>query len=127
MNTNTNNQKKSKILEKMKWISLIILIFLYFIISQYCGKLKFFIHLIIMSFLVLCAVRVAFSTEKGKNIYSYINASKMEIQKIIWPEYKETLYTTCAIIFVTILISILLWSLDSIIFRLIAFIIRLRF
>ncbi|QCI20205.1 preprotein translocase subunit SecE [Buchnera aphidicola (Brachycaudus cardui)] len=127
MKKNTYHQNESKILEKIKWLSVSIFFILSFIINYYFHEIHLLIRIFIISFLFLCAISILLCTKKGKSISSYIKLSKKEMQKIIWPTYKETLYTTLIVISVTIVISLLLWSVDNIIFRLIAFIISLRF
>ncbi|CAL4326110.1 preprotein translocase subunit SecE [Buchnera aphidicola] len=127
MRKNTHNQNESKILEKIKWLSASILFILSFFMNYYLYKTNLLIRIFVISFLFICALGISLCTKKGKNLFSYIQMSKKEMQKIIWPEYKETLYTTFIVISVTVIISFILWSLDNIIFRLITFVISLRF
>ncbi|QCO70628.1 preprotein translocase subunit SecE [Buchnera aphidicola] len=127
MNKNNYNRNKFKILEKIKWLSISIFLILSFFINCYFYKEQLFVRIFIISFLILCAIVTLMYTKTGEYILSYIIMSKKEMQKIIWPKYNETLYTTLIVISVTILMSLLLWGVDSIIFHLIAFIISLRF
>ncbi|QCI22510.1 preprotein translocase subunit SecE [Buchnera aphidicola] len=127
MNKNNYKRHKFKILEKIKWLFISIFLILSFFINCYFYKKKLFIRILIISFLILSAIVTLMYTKIGKNIFSYIIMSKKEMQKIIWPKYNETLYTTLIVISVTIIMSLLLWGVDSIIFHLIAFIISLRF
>lgn len=127
MNKNKHNQKASQFLEKIKWLSISILFILSFLTYSYFYKIQLSIRLFIISCFIICGIRTLLWTERGKYILSYIRVLKKEIKKIMWPEYKETLYTTLIVITITIFISFILWILDNIIFRLIAFIISLRF
>ncbi|QIE01807.1 preprotein translocase subunit SecE [Buchnera aphidicola] len=127
MNKNNHNQKKSKVLEKIKWLSISFFLLLLFFIKYYFYKIQLLIRVFIILFLALCAGGIFLYTKKGKHILSLIIMSKQEMKKIIWPTYKETLYTTLIIISVAILISFLLWCADNIILHLIALIISLRF
>ncbi|BAB12767.1 preprotein translocase subunit SecE [Buchnera aphidicola str. APS (Acyrthosiphon pisum)] len=127
MNKHHYNRNKHKIPEKVKWISISIFFILSFFINMCFYETQLFIRIFIISCLMLCAIGTMIYTKKGKDILLYIVMSKKEMQKIIWPKYKETLYTTFIVISVTIFISFILWSIDSVIFRLIAFIISLRF
>ncbi|HXK00545.1 MAG TPA: preprotein translocase subunit SecE [Buchnera sp. (in: enterobacteria)] len=52
--------------------------------------------------------------------------SKNEIKKIIWPSKTETLYTTLIVSIATMIISLLIWGLDNILFHLVSFITNLR-
>ncbi|AHG60320.1 preprotein translocase subunit SecE [Buchnera aphidicola] len=127
MNKNSHKQNESKILEKIKWLSVSVFFILSIFINYYFYEKQLLLRILIIFFLVICSISILLCTKKGKNIFSYIKMSKKEMQKITWPEYKETLYTTFIVISVTIIISLILWGLDNIIFRLIAFIISLRF
>ncbi|WP_343154291.1 preprotein translocase subunit SecE [Buchnera aphidicola (Aphis aurantii)] len=126
MNIKIHNQKKNKIIEKIKWTFIFINFILCILIDCYLNKINFFIRFALIICLISFALGILIYTKKGKIILLYINSSKNEIQKIMWPKYKETLYTTVIIILVTIFMSLLLWGLDNIIFRLIAFVIGLR-
>ncbi|CAL4318207.1 preprotein translocase subunit SecE [Buchnera aphidicola] len=127
MNIRIPNQKRYKSLEKIKWFLIAIILIISIFINLFFDKIQFFTRISILTLLLFCAIIIVCYTKKGKNFFLYINASKNEIKKIICPQYKETLYTTIIIISVTTVLSLLLWGIDSIIFRLIAFIISLRF
>lgn len=66
-------------------------------------------------------------TNKFKNILSFLNEAKNEARKVIWPSFKDTLHTTVIVITITIIMSIILWGLDAILFQLVSFITNLRF
>lgn len=122
-----NHQKELKILKKIKWFLVCAFLILPCLLNYYFNNINFFIRSFIISFLIFCAIKTFFSTKQGRHFFWYIKSSKQETKKIIWPKYKDTLYTTLIIIFITIIMSFLLWILDSIIFRIIAFTINLRF
>lgn len=124
---NTKNKTKHSILEKIKWFFISIFFILSCFVNYCLYDIQFFIRILIVSFLISCTVGIALCTKKGKYMLLYIKTTKNEMQRIVWPSYKETLYTTFIVISVTILMSLFLWGLDNILFRLIAFIISLRF
>ncbi|QCI18040.1 preprotein translocase subunit SecE [Buchnera aphidicola (Aphis nasturtii)] len=126
MNLSISNKKNFKNTERIKWIFIFINFILCILVNYYFIKVNFFIRTALIIFLIICTIGILIYTEKGKSILLYIKASKSEMQKIIWPKYKETLYTTLIIIFVTMFMSLILWGIDNIIFRLIAFFISLR-
>ncbi|AWH90714.1 preprotein translocase subunit SecE [Buchnera aphidicola (Melanaphis sacchari)] len=127
MNIKIFNFRKSKYLEKMKWLLISIFLILPIFINNNFFQINIFICRGAVLISIMLAIIIALTTEKGKNILTYINASKNEMKKIIWPQYKETLHTTCIIIFIAVIMSLLVWGIDSIIFRLITFLINLRF
>ncbi|WP_367675839.1 preprotein translocase subunit SecE [Buchnera aphidicola] len=62
-----------------------------------------------------------------KKTINFINEAIIESKKIIWSSKKETLKITLVIFVSSIIISLLLWTLDRIIFYIISSIINLRF
>ena len=127
MKKNVKNKNIYNALEKIKWLFASLCFILIYSINYYLYEIQFFIRILIIFFLIILSTSIILSTKIGKYMLLYISTTKNEIRKITWPQYKETLYTACIIIIVTILISLLLWGLDNIIFHLIAFIVSLRF
>jgi preprotein translocase subunit SecE len=121
------HRKMCAILEKIKWLSILILLFISFLINYYLYTTKFFIRLCIFIFLGIFSIKIFLCTKQGKYIFSHIKSLQREIEKIAFPKYKDTLYTTLIVMVITIIMSLILWALDNIILRLITMIIGLRF
>lgn len=122
----TTKEKKNKknFLEFFKW--LIILFSLFFSFSVfYIQELNFVTKSICILILLLISIIISVTTEKGKFIIAFIKAARIEINKIVWPSSKETLYTTLVVFIVTTITSIVLWGLDNILVRFISFITKL--
>ncbi|WP_222836877.1 preprotein translocase subunit SecE [Buchnera aphidicola] len=67
------------------------------------------------------------SKKLKKKIINFIYESNIDCKKISWLNKKEAIQITFIIIFTSIIISLLLWIIDRIIFYIIALIIKLRF
>jgi preprotein translocase subunit SecE len=119
--------KISLILKNKKNILIIFSIFLItFFLNKYCPffiqfkYINFFISLIFSIITILIINKYLYNIQ---NIFKEIN---YEIKNITWPSKQETLYTTFIIILISLLISIILWCLDNIIFYLISFITSIK-
>ncbi|WMY97358.1 MAG: preprotein translocase subunit SecE [Arsenophonus sp.] len=115
-------QKKEKVFNCIKWM--VSLIFLFISISSNYF-LKHSSPVIRFSIVIICLIFcffVVFQTTKGKLFLDFFKESKIEMYKVIWPSYKETLQTTFIVSFVTIFVSLILWGLDSILIYLISLI-----
>ncbi|QJC32175.1 preprotein translocase subunit SecE [Enterobacteriaceae endosymbiont of Donacia versicolorea] len=109
------------LIEIIKWfISLFLLIFT--IICNYnYQNISLFIRLILF-FLVLTLISyIILSTNKGKKLLFFINETRIETHKVIWPTYKYTWQTTLVITIITIIMSIIIWILDNFLIYLISF------
>lgn len=125
---NTGYQKKRNKNKKdiLIWILIIVLI----VASLLFSELFFTINKMIKTFsifLTVCFSFVLFTmTIKGKQVLQFIYISCKEMQKVVWPSFQETLQTTLIVSLVTLIMSLLLWGLDSLLIRIISFITGLR-
>ena len=58
------------------------------------------------------SVAIALQTDKGRQIWGYLQDAQIEVRKVVWPTRQETLQTTLIVILMVILVAIILWLLD---------------
>jgi preprotein translocase subunit SecE len=126
MHSNNRSYKYSKKKEIIKWFLVIIILFIPVFIKYISREWIFMFRFLFFVFCLFSALLITFSTRKGKEVLHFIYQSKTEIKKIIWPNRKETFYTTFIVAIVTICTSLILWGLDNILFRLVSFVTNLR-
>lgn len=61
---------------------------------------------------VAVAVGVAATTEKGRNLITFLKDSRMEVRKMVWPTRAETMQTTLMVMVIVLLLSLFLWLVD---------------
>ena len=59
------------------------------------------------------ALALAYRTELGRSVWSYITGARTELRKVVWPSRQETLQATLMIAVVVLITALLLWGLDS--------------
>ncbi len=59
------------------------------------------------------AAAIAMQTQLGRLVWSYIQGSRTELRKVVWPNRKETVQTTLIILVVVLLVGVFLWGLDA--------------
>ena len=52
-------------------------------------------------------------TTQGRMALGYIEDSRTEVRKVVWPTRQETTQTTLIVMVIVILIGLFLWALDS--------------
>ncbi|WP_343187798.1 preprotein translocase subunit SecE [Buchnera aphidicola (Periphyllus koelreuteriae)] len=112
--------------KKCIFLNILIIFFIFFIKKNNFSFIKLK-NLEIFSFFLLLIIILLVIKKYYNHINSIYKDMKIEIKKITWPNKKETLYTTFIIILISFFISIILWSLDNIIFYLISFITSLKY
>jgi preprotein translocase subunit SecE len=60
------------------------------------------------------ALAIASRTVKGREFFSYVREVDVERRKVVWPTRQETLQTTLIVLAVTVVVSILLFIMDTI-------------
>ena len=62
---------------------------------------------------LLVGTAIAMTSFQGKQLFSFIQSSRIEIRKVIWPTNQETSQTTIAVFVFTLVMGIFFWGLDS--------------
>jgi preprotein translocase subunit SecE len=65
------------------------------------------------------AVAIAIKTHLGAETLEFIQGSRTELRKVVWPTRAETTQTTLIVIAMVIIMGLLLWLLDTLLFWLI--------
>ena len=82
------------------------------ILFYYYSDVRLFYRVIGMISVVIFSAFIAYQSDFGKLVYSYVTDSKVEVKKVTWPTKQETTQTTLGVIFVVIIVGILLWLFD---------------
>ena len=61
----------------------------------------------------VAGVTVAMTSLQGKRLWLFIQGSRIEIRKVVWPTNQETSQTTIAVFVFTLVMAIFFWGLDS--------------
>jgi preprotein translocase subunit SecE len=65
----------------------------------------------VLAGVVLAAV-IAMSTDRGQTLWHFIQGSRVELRKVVWPTRQETLQTTLTVFVFVLILSIFFWGLD---------------
>jgi preprotein translocase subunit SecE len=55
---------------------------------------------------------VFYQAPLGKRVWRFIQASRIEIRKVVWPTRREAFQTTIAVIIFTLIFGVFFWILD---------------
>lgn len=117
--------KKIISLESLKWIGVIFLIFLSFLEGYFLRDFNLYIKIGLIFISIVLTIYITLNTKLGKLLVLFSRESFIELQKVIWPSYQDSLNTTLIIIIVTMIMSVMLWGLDAILVKSISFGLRL--
>lgn len=115
MNASTENQPSGS-LDSLKWI-VTILILAGAVIGNYVyGDQSVLLRAVAVVFAIAIAGLIAAQTDKGRTALEFAKESRTEIRKVVWPTRQEAIQTTGIVLVATLIMSLLLWGLDSLLF-----------
>ncbi len=68
--------------------------------------------LLVLGGLAAC-IGVAATSTQGQRMWAFIQGSRIEIRKVVWPTKQETTQTAIAVFIFTLIMSLFFWALDS--------------
>ncbi|ARD44124.1 MULTISPECIES: preprotein translocase subunit SecE [Colwelliaceae] len=75
---------------------------------------------------IVIAGLVAMQTVKGRTAVAFAKESRTEVRKVVWPTRQEAVQTTGIVLVATLIMSLLLWGLDSVLFWVVGLITGLK-
>jgi preprotein translocase subunit SecE len=58
-------------------------------------------------------IAIAMSSTQGQRLWHFIQGSRVEIRKVVWPTRQETTQTAIAVFVFTLIMMVFFWLLDS--------------
>ena len=125
MNASTEEQPSSSF-DTLKW-GVVFLLLAGAVAGNYVyGEESVLIRAVAVVVMVGIAGLIALQTEKGSNAALFAKEARTEVRKVVWPTRQEALQTTGIVLVVTLLMSLLLWGLDSALFWLVGLVTGLQ-
>lgn len=127
MSRNIDAKSSRCALQAIKWLVVIMLLFIAIIGNFLYRDLSIPLRAIAVVLIIAMAGTVALLTNQGKDAITFASGARTEMRKVIWPTLQETFHTTLIVAVFTAIMSLILWGLDGILVRLVSFITDLRF
>jgi preprotein translocase subunit SecE len=61
---------------------------------------------------VVIAIVIVMQTAMGRDMWQFIQTSRVELNKVVWPNRQDTTQTTLAVIVFVIILGLFFWGLD---------------
>ncbi len=58
-------------------------------------------------------IAVAMTSTQGKRLWRFVQGSRVEIRKVVWPTRQETTQTAIAVFVFALILALFFWALDS--------------
>ncbi len=102
------------------WLSLVLFvvlsIFFYFSYIEFKEPILRAIYWFIA---ILICLSIFLASNSAQGIRSFMYEARIELRKVTWPTRQETLQTTLLVLALVVLVSVVLWMIDSALFYMI--------
>ena len=109
----TKTEEKEYRLDALKWLVVIALVAAGVVGNSHFSSESILYRVLGLLVVAVLACLVAYQTEKGASFWALVQGSMVELRKVVWPTRQETNQTTLIVVAVVIVMSIILWLLDT--------------
>lgn len=110
---NTKSEAKEYRLDPVKWLLVVGLVAVGVVGNSHFSAEPILYRVLGLLVLAVVAILISLQTEKGSSLWRLLRESLVEVRKVVWPSRQETNQTTLIVIAVVIVMSIILWLLDT--------------
>ena len=117
----TNIETPSSGMESVKWLVAIALLAGAVVGNYMYADQSVLLRAIGVVIAVAAGLGIAAVTEKGRTFLAFAKEARIEVRKVVWPTRQETTHTTFIVMVATVIMALILWGLDGILFRAVGF------
>ncbi len=110
---NVKSEAKEYRFDALKWLLVLILVAAGVVGNSHFSSEPLLYRVLALLALAVVAGVIAFNTAKGAALWELGQGSIVELRKVVWPTRQETNQTTLIVVAVVIVMSIILWLLDT--------------
>jgi len=121
MSQNMQSGSSSVLMDKVKWIFAVVLLITAIVASYYYQRpagLRWGILIVGIG----ASLGLAAYTPRGRQLLRFCIEARAELRKVVWPTREETIRATFLILGMIFLSAILLWAVDSMVWRIVAWV-----
>lgn len=115
MSAKTDTTYSNK-LDTLKWLLVVLLVSAGIISFYYFDEHSLLLRVISLLIIVFIATLIAKTTSKGRTTLEFLQQSHLEIRRVVWPTRQETMQMTGVVLLLVLLVALIIWGLDSILF-----------
>ncbi len=119
MSTNVENSSSS--MDTVKWLVAIALLTGAVVGNYLYADLSVLVRAVGVVVAIAAGLGILATTEKGRTFIAFAKEARIEVRKVIWPTRQEATHTTFIVIIATVIMALILWGLDGILFRAVGF------
>ena len=118
MSTKTDATASDK-LDFFKWFLVVLLLGVGIVSFYYFAEHSLLLRVLGLLLVMGIAVLIASTTTKGRSTLKFLRDSHLEVRRVVWPTRQETVQMTGVVFVMVVLVSLIIWLVDSFLFWLV--------
>jgi preprotein translocase subunit SecE len=107
--------------DALKWLISGIILIGGFVANYVFTEAPSALRLIGWLLIFLITVVIISQTQKGKKWREFLEGSRNELKKVVWPTRQETIQTTAVVVLMVVISALFLWAVDALLIQIIQF------
>ena len=99
-------------LDTFKMIAAVAILVFSIFSFYYFTDLSVLIRVLAIIFSVVISLLIFFKTQRGLIFWDFLQGSRVEMRKVVWPTKQETIQTTLTVFMFVLVLGIFFWLLD---------------
>jgi len=117
MTTQAEDVTTNNSLNTVKWVVAIAILIAATVGNRYAPELlpqlSSWVRIVALVVLAVGALAITLTTAQGQSFIKLLKEAQVEARRIVWPTKDETMQTTMIVCAVVVVMSLLLWGVDS--------------
>ena len=108
------NREISTVADTLKLMTSVSILFASIVSFYYFSEVSVLIRALVIIFSLVISLLIFFRTQRGIIFWQFLQGSRVEMRKVVWPTKQETLQTTLTVFIFVLILGIFFWLLDFI-------------
>ena len=108
------NREISTVADTLKLMASASILFASIVSFYYFSEVSVLIRALVIIFSLVISLLIFFRTQRGIIFWEFLQGSRIEMRKVVWPTKQETIQTTLTVFIFVLILGIFFWLLDFI-------------
>tara|TARA_B100000959_G_scaffold243821_1_gene267359 strand:+ start:1390 stop:1758 length:369 start_codon:yes stop_codon:yes gene_type:complete len=106
------NREINTVVDTLKLMASVSILFASIVAFYYFSEISVLIRALVIISALVISLLIFFRTQRGIIFWDFLQGSRVEMRKVVWPTKQETIQTTLTVFIFVLILGIFFWLLD---------------
>ena len=107
-----SNREINTVVDTLKLMASVSILFASIVAFYYFSEISVLIRALVIISALVISLLIFFRTQRGIIFWDFLQGSRVEMRKVVWPTKQETIQTTLTVFIFVLILGIFFWLLD---------------